>query len=231
MSRRERLRAEATREIMSIAMRQLATDGAGAISLRGIAREMGMTARAIYSYYATRDDLITALTSEINASLADTLERARDSAPAADPGARLVAWGRAMREWALANPEGFRLIYGDPIPGYQPPADGPAEQAARRVCGGLNRLVAAICPAPSKPADGVEWSDFPPSYVAKVRAEAPELSPAVAALALRVWGRIHGLVALEIYGHLGSVSKDPAGIQRADLLDLVDHLRANRDSE
>lgn len=234
MSRRERLRAEATREIMSIALRQLATDGAGAISLRGIAREMGMTARAIYTYFATRDDLITTLTSEISTSLADTLEQARDRAPATDPGAQLVTWGLALREWALANPEGFRLIYGDPIPGYEPPANGPAAHAARRVCGGLNRLVAALCPTPGKSADGsggAEWSDFPPSYVAKVLAEAPDLSPAVAALALRVWGRLHGLVTLEIYGHLHSVSTDPAAIQRADLLDLVDHLRANRHSE
>lgn len=234
ISRRERLRAETTREITSIALRQLAAEGAGAISLRGIAREMGMTARAIYTYFATRDDLITALTDEISTSLADTLEQARDRVPMADPGAQLVAWGVALREWALANPSGFRLIYGDPIPGYQPPADGPAARAARRVCGGLNRLVAAVCPAPGRPADGsngADWSEFPPAYAGKVRAEAPGVSPAVAALTLRVWGRIHGLVVLEVYGQLGSVSNDPAAIQRADLLDLVEQLRAYRARE
>ncbi|WP_028922233.1 TetR/AcrR family transcriptional regulator [Pseudonocardia acaciae] len=223
VTRRERLRAETTREIMAIALRQLATGGAGAISLRGIAREMGMTARAIYTYFPTRDDLITALTDEISTSLANSLERARDGAPADDPGARLIAWGVALREWALAHPDGFRLIYGDPVPGYQPPANGPTDQAARRVCGGLNRLVAALSGSANGP-DGAEWSDFPPAYVAKVRAEAPELSPAVAALALRVWGRIHGLVTLEIYGHLRSVSNDPAALQRADLHDLVGQL-------
>ncbi|MCM6776754.1 TetR/AcrR family transcriptional regulator [Nocardia sp. CDC159] len=228
-TRRDRLRAETTREIKSLALAQLTADGAGAISLRGIAREMGMTARAIYSYFATRDDLVTALVEEINTSLADALERARDEA--ADPGARLFAWGIALREWALANPAGFRLVYGDPIPGYRPPVDGPAERAARRVCGGLNRLVAELCPDPVEPVGSVEWSHFPADYVAKVRAEAPEISPAVAALALRVWGRIHGLVTLEVYGQLRSVSNDPAALQRADLLDLVEQLRAQRVAE
>lgn len=222
-TRRERLREQTSREIMSIALRQLVADGAGGISLRGIAREMGMTARAIYTYFATRDELITALTDEMTTSLADTLERARDTAPD-DPGARLIAWGSALREWALANPEGFRLIYGDPIPGYEQPVDGPTDRAARRVCGGLNRLVAEVNPA-GRP--GAEWSDFPGDYVTKIRTEAPDIAPGTAGLALRVWGRIHGLVTLEIYGHLRSVSNDPAALQRADLLELVEQLRAS----
>ncbi|MFE2035111.1 TetR/AcrR family transcriptional regulator [Streptomyces scopuliridis] len=222
ISRRERLRAEATQEITAIALRQMAADGPGAISLRGIAREMGMTPRAIYSYFATRDELITALIRDISASLADALETARDAAPAADPGRRLLAWGQALREWALANPEGFQLVYGTPVPGYQPPEDGPAEQAARRICGGLNQLVAAAyTPAGPPSADASDWHDFPPEYLAKVRADVLDLSPAVAALALRVWGRMHGLVTLEIHGHLRAVSHDPAALYRADMLDLV----------
>jgi AcrR family transcriptional regulator len=219
-SRRERLRAETTREITAIALRQMATDGPGAISLRGIAREMGMTPRAIYSYFATRDDLITALISETSASLAHALETARETVPATDPGGRLLAWGQALREWALANSEGFQLIYGDTIPGYQPPDDGPADQSARRICGGLNRLVAAACP-PDQVADGFDWADFPPSYLKKIQSEVPDISPAVAALALRVWGRMHGLVTLEIYGHLRAVSNDPAALYRAEMLVLI----------
>ncbi|UNO44248.1 TetR/AcrR family transcriptional regulator [Streptomyces sp. MST-110588] len=253
MSRRERLRAEATREITAIALEQMAADGPGAISLRGIAREMGMTPRAIYGYFATRDELITALADDIASSLADTLEAARDAAAVTDPRRRLLAWGLALREWALANPEGFRLVYGDPVPGYQPPAgDGPAERAARRICGGLNRLVAevastagpgAYAPAAGAEADSVKageaeaeadgaeadeaeadgfgWSDFPEEYLAKVRAEVPDLSPAVVALALRAWGRMHGLVTLEIHGHLGAVTRDPAALYRAEMLDLI----------
>ena len=220
MSRRDRLRAETTREITTIAFAQMAESGPGAISLRGIAREMGMTARAIYSYFTTRDDLITALVGGLATELADALESAADAATG--PRERLLAWGRAFREWALANREGFRLVYCDPVPGYQPPENGPAEQASRRICGGLNRLVAEVCAhADVLPADGAGWPDFPDGYQQKVRSEVPDLDPAVAALALRVWGRLHGLVSLEIYGHLRPVSSDPAALYEAELRAVV----------
>ncbi|WP_230423554.1 TetR/AcrR family transcriptional regulator [Streptomyces radicis] len=125
MSRRERLRAETTREIKAIALRQLADAGPGAISLRGIAREMGMTARAIYSYFPTRDDLITELISGIAASLAEALESASNAVPENDPGGRLLAWGGALREWALQHPESFRLFYGHPVPATGRPRTAP----------------------------------------------------------------------------------------------------------
>jgi AcrR family transcriptional regulator len=230
-SRRERLRAETTREIMTIALAQMAADGPGAISLRGIAREMGMTARAIYSYFPTRDDLITALIADVSASLATALETARDAEPAADPAGRLLAWGRALRQWAVDRPQGFRLVYGDPVPGYRPPADGPAEQAARRICAGLNELVAHAGPRVQATAagPGSDWSEFPDRYLARVRTDVPDISPAMAALALRVWGRMHGLVSLEVHGHLRPVFTDPAALYDAELRDLVRAVGAARD--
>jgi AcrR family transcriptional regulator len=221
VSRRARLRAETIREITGIALRQIATDGPGAISLRGIAREMGMTARAIYSYFPTRDDLVTALIGDIAAGHADALEATRDAVPEDDPRGRLLAWGHAFRNWALANREGFQLLYGDPVPGYQPPPDGgPVEQASRRICLGLNNLVAAACPH-AEPTGTVGWPDFPAGYLARIQAGTTNLSPAVAALALRVWGRLHGLVTLEVHGHLRPVFNDPATLFEAELLDVV----------
>ncbi|MDL4771936.1 MULTISPECIES: TetR/AcrR family transcriptional regulator [Thermomonosporaceae] len=222
LSRRERLRAETSLEIETIALRQLAEEGPGAISLRGIAREMGMTPRAIYSYFPTRDDLITALISGIGASLAEALETAGDAVPGTDPGGRLLAWGRALREWALAHPEGFRLFYGRPVPGYQPPEDGPVDVSARRVCSGLTRLVADAWPhARRHQPEDTSWSDLHPDYVAKIQADLPDVPPAAAALALRVWGRMHGLVALEIDGHIHPVAGNPAALHRAEMVDLV----------
>lgn len=222
MSRRERLRAETTREIKAIALRQMADGGPGAISLRGIAREMGMTPRAIYSYFSTRDDLITALISGIAASLAEAVETASNAVPDTDPGGRLMAWGQALREWALAHPESFRLFYGHPIPGYQPPDDGPVDRTARRVCRDLTRLVAIAWPhARHHQPEDTSWSDLHPDYVAKIQADLPDVPPAAAALALRVWGRMHGLVALEIDGHIHPVAGNPAALHRAEMLDLV----------
>ena len=225
-NRRARLRAEAIQEIKTIALKLLAEGGPDAISLRAIAREMGMTAGALYGYFATRDALITTLIAEVYNGFVATAEASLDAVRADDPGGRLLAWGNSFREWALANPEGFRLIYGDPVPGYQPPEGGPAAEAEHRACMGLTGLVDAAWPqaGPLQSVSGHHWSDFDPALVAEVRKSFPRLPPAGIALAMRVWGRMHGLVALEVYGHLRTLTKDPGKLYRAEMLDLTKSL-------
>jgi AcrR family transcriptional regulator len=222
-SRRERLRAETSHEIKAIALKLMAEGGPDAISLRAIAREMGMTAGAIYGYFATRDDLITTLISDVYTDMVDTVEAARDSKPANDAGGRLLAWAEAFREWALTNPQGFRLVYGDPVNGYEPPAGGAAPEAAHRACVGLTGLVAAVWPSAERTQSSGDhrWPDFDPALVTVVRESFPDLPAAAVALSLRVWARMHGLVALEIYGHLGSQTQKPAKLYRAEMLDLL----------
>ncbi|WP_406636347.1 TetR/AcrR family transcriptional regulator [Amycolatopsis sp. WGS_07] len=222
-SRRERLRAEASQEIKAIALRLMAEGGPSAISLRAIAREMGMTAGALYGYYATRDDLVNALIAEIYSALADKEEAARDAVPEDDPAGRVLAVGEAFRDWAVGRPEEFQLIYGDPLPGYQAPEGGAAADAEHRACAVLTGLVADAWPQASKRLsdDGYEWPDFDPGFAAVIRKGFPGLPPAAVALAMRVWGRMHGLVALEVYGHLRPQVLDPARLYRAELLDLT----------
>jgi len=222
-SRRERLRAEASQEIKAIALRLMTEGGPAAISLRAIAREMGMTAGALYGYYATRDDLINTLIAEVYSSLADAEEAARDTVPEADPVGRVLAVGEAFRDWAIGHPEEFQLIYGDPVPGYQAPEGGAAADAEHRACAVLTGLVAAAWPqAQSLLSDSdYEWSDFEPGFAAVIKESFPGLPPAAVALAMRVWGRMHGLVALEVYGHLRAQVRDPARLYRAELLDLA----------
>ncbi|MER6999400.1 TetR/AcrR family transcriptional regulator [Streptomyces sp. NPDC000410] len=221
--RRERLRAETTAEIKQVALELMASGGPDAITLRAIAREMGMTANAIYGYFATRDDLVTTLINHVYTSLADTVDAAWDGAPAQDPGARIQAWARAFRNWALANPEGFRLIYGDPVPGYRPPEGGAAPDAARRVCTGITALAAAAWPhAQHRYADSdFAWTDFDTGLLDKVRPAFPDLPPAAVALALRIWSHLHGLVSLEIYGHLRTQALSPDKLFREELAQLV----------
>lgn len=224
MSRRDRLRAQTSAEIKAIALKLMADGGPDAISLRAIAREMGMTAGAIYSYFATRDDLITTLIGDVYTSAVDAAEAARDAVPETDPGGRILAWALAMREWALANPEGFRLIYGDPVPGYRPPDAGPGRQAEARACSGLVGLVAAAWSTAQTrrtEARAYDWADFDPDLVTHVREDFPDLPPAGIALMLRVWGRMHGLMALEIYGHLRTLIQDPATVYRDEMHDLI----------
>ncbi|WP_280304493.1 TetR/AcrR family transcriptional regulator [Nocardia abscessus] len=222
-SRRERLRAQALEDIKTIAMRLLAEGGPDAISLRAIAREMGMTAGAIYGYYATRDELISTLISDVYTALVDRLEAARDAVAVHDPAGRIVAWAEAVRGWAVERPAEFRLIYGDPVPGYRPPPGGPAAAAELRACAGLVGLAAAAWPraVATQTMGDCGWSDFDASLAEHVRADFPDLPPDALALALRMWGRMHGLIALEVYGHLRPQTQNPAKLFRAEMRDLV----------
>jgi AcrR family transcriptional regulator len=230
-TRRARLRAETTAEIKRVALDLVAESGPDAISLRAIAREMGMTANAIYSYFPTRDDLVTTLIGDLYTSLVDALEAAADAEPASDPARRLLAWSDSFRAWALANPSGFRLLAGDPVPGYRAPEGGPAPEAERRFCAGLTAIVAAAGPeegpdgwpdpGPGQPDEAYDWSEFDGDLVATARQRSPDLPPAGVALALRIWARMHGLVSLEIYGRLGTKTSDPGKLYRTEMRDLV----------
>jgi AcrR family transcriptional regulator len=220
-TRRQQLRLDTTAEIKRVALALLAEGGPDAISLRAIAREMRMTAGALYSYYATRDELITALTSDMYTSPVDETEAARDAHPDDAPAARLRAWAEAFRAWSVANPAGFRLVYGDPVHGYKAPEGGAAPEAASRACAGLTGLVAAAWPHEDDESGEYTWDDFDPGLAELVKTKFPELPPGAVALALRVWGRMHGLVALEVYGHLAPQTKDPARLYRDELRDLT----------
>lgn len=225
-TRRERRRTETTDEIKQVALRLMAAGGPGAITLRAIAREMGMTANAVYSYFATRDDLITTLIAEVYGELVDATEAARDALPAADPAGRILAWACAFRDWVLANREGFQLIYGDPVPGYQPPEGGPAPEALHRACAGLVGLVAGAWPAaaPRYADEDYDWPDFGPALAEMVRAEFPDLPPVAVAVALRIWGRMHGLVALESHGQLDDQIADAGKLYRGEMNRLIREL-------
>ncbi|MFJ7244078.1 TetR/AcrR family transcriptional regulator [Kitasatospora sp. NPDC098652] len=228
--RRERLRAETTAEIKLTALDLMRSGGPDAITLRAIAREMGMTANAIYGYFATRDDLVTALIADVYTALADAVDTAWADSARRAPAERITAWAHAFRDWALTNPEGFRLIYGDPVPGYQAPAGGPAPDAARRVCVGIAALAdaarAGTEPAPDD--SGFTWDDFDPGLLHKVRPAFPDLPPAGVALALRIWAHLHGLITLEVYGHLRAQTFAPDKLFRSELDQLVRSLNLGR---
>ncbi|MFE6775479.1 TetR/AcrR family transcriptional regulator [Streptomyces sp. NPDC057702] len=206
-----------------MALELMASGGPDAITLRAIAREMGMTANAIYGYFATRDDLVTALIDDVYTALADAVDASWHAAPADKPTEQIQAWAHAFRNWALAHPEGFRLIYGDSVPGYRAPEGGAAPDAARRVCIGLAGLANAAWPHAEHLYAGsdFDWPDFAPGLVDKVRLAFPELPPAAVALALRVWGRLHGLVSLEIYGHLHTQTTSPDKLFQEELSALL----------
>ena len=132
---RERVRAELTREITEVARRQLATEGAGQLSLRAVAKDMGMVSSAIYRYFPSRDDLLTALIVDGYNAIGEVAEQADAGCPGGDYPGRWLAVSRAIRDWALRNPHEYALVYGSPVPGYQAPQQtiGPAARARHRV--------------------------------------------------------------------------------------------------
>jgi AcrR family transcriptional regulator len=145
---RERARAELTREIKEEARRQLAIAGAEGLSLRAVARQLGMASSALYRYYPSRDDLLTALIVDAYNAMGESAERAiADVVPDASgmmARARWLAACHAIRAWAVANPHEYALIYGSPVPGYRAPRDtiGPAARVPLAFIGVLRDALA-----------------------------------------------------------------------------------------
>ncbi len=199
-TRRERLRAATIDEIKQIARQHMAEKGAASLSLRAIAREMGMTSPALYRYFASRDDLVTALIVDAYHSLAETLRSARDAAPEDDHAARVLQTARAYRNWALAHPADYQLIFGTPIPGYHAPPEITDPAAAQSMMVFISILDSAYR------AGALRQEEVTPELMEQLQPWIDKFgyegSPAVVHLALAGWAQIHGLVSLELYGHL-----------------------------
>jgi AcrR family transcriptional regulator len=141
---RERARAELTREITEEARRQLAATGANGLSLRAVARELGMASSALYRYYPSRDDLLTALIVDAYNAIGEAAETAIADTTSGAGRARWVAACHAVRAWALDRPHEYALIYGSPVPGYRAPAAtiGPAARVPLAFVGVLAAAIA-----------------------------------------------------------------------------------------
>ncbi len=122
-SARARARAAVTEDIIAEARRQLDEHGAAGLSLRAVARELGMVSSAIYRYFASRDELLTALIIETYDALGDVAEEAAAASARRAPRNRWVDVANAIRGWAIEHPNEYALVYGTPVPGYQAPED------------------------------------------------------------------------------------------------------------
>src|SRR5262245_38214115 len=131
-------------EIKAVARRHLAAEGAN-LSLRAVARDLGMVSSAVYRYFPSRDDLLTALIIDAYQAVGEVAERADAGCDRADLTGRWLAVSGAIRSWALANPHEYALIYGSPVPGYAAPPDTvpPATRAVAVLAGLLRDAVNA----------------------------------------------------------------------------------------
>jgi AcrR family transcriptional regulator len=199
---RERARAELTREIKEEARRQLATQGASGLSLRAVARELGMVSSALYRYFGSRDELLTALIIDAYDALGAAAEEASAGRPTADIRGRWRAACTAIRHWALANPHEYALIYGSPVPGYQAPQTTVAS-AVRvvRVMGGILTDAHAVTgPAAASHPEEPLRPELARQVAIVAEAIAPGADDGVLARGLMAWTQLFGMISFELFG-------------------------------
>jgi AcrR family transcriptional regulator len=206
---RERVRAELTREITEIARQQLATEGAAGLSLRAVAREMGMVSSAIYRYFGSRDELLTALIVDGYNAAGGAVEEAEAGCARDDYRGRWLAACQAVRAWAAAHPHEYALVYGSPVPGYQAPEQtiGPAT----RVAAVFGSIISDACRdgalVPAAGGPPVPRS-FTPDAGRLRETVLPGVPDDVAARALAAWAGIVGIVSFELFGQFQNVVTD-----------------------
>ncbi|QFQ95408.1 TetR family transcriptional regulator [Streptomyces phaeolivaceus] len=202
---RARARIEVTAAIKDEARGQLAAEGAAKLSLRAVARELGMVSSALYRYFPSRDDLLTALIIDAYDSLGEAAEAARAGAAAASPAGQWVAVCEAVRTWALARPHEYALIYGSPVPGYTAP-DTTVPAAAR-----VGRVLIGII-GDAHRADGTARPELPDGLLPEARRMAgdfaPELPPEAAPGLVAAWAQLFGLVGFEVFGQFHRVVEE-----------------------
>ncbi|MHA5048199.1 TetR/AcrR family transcriptional regulator [Streptomyces sp. SD15] len=202
---RARARIEVTAAIKDEARRQLAAEGAAKLSLRAVARELGMVSSALYRYFPSRDDLLTALIIDAYDSLGESAEVAHAEVAGAGPRERWTSVCVAARRWALEHPYEYALIYGSPVPGYSAPAT--TVPAASRV--GL-LLIDIVRDAYR--GKGVARTPLPAELKAEAQRMAADLAPdlppeAVTAL-VAAWAQLYGLIGFELFGQFNRVVED-----------------------
>ena len=212
---RARARADLTGQIVETARRQLATDGAGGLSLRAVARDLGMVSSAVYRYVSGRDELLTLLIVEAYDALGAAAERAEAELPREDLRGRWFAVGRAVRQWAVGNPHEHALIFGSPVPGYAAPQTtiGPAARVPVLLIG---LLVEAVVTGRYDPAGAPPVDPAVQAAIAPVRGGIPaELPDDLVVWGLIAWSHLIGAVSFELFGHFHNVIGDEPGDREA----------------
>lgn len=206
---RARVRAEMVDEIKSVARRHLAVEGAN-LSLRAVARDMGMVSSALYRYFASRDELLTALIIDAYNSMGEAAEAADAGFPdRCDLLGRWLAVASALRAWALARPHEYALIYGSPVPGYAAPADTVGPSTRPVVVFGqilVDARAAGTLPASRASAPGEDH--LPPALAADLRQVTDVVAAGVdessAARGLIAWTELFGAISFELFGRLSN---------------------------
>jgi len=209
---RERARLEVLAELKSIGRRHLVESGSGALSLRAVAREAGMVSSAIYRYFPSRDELLTALIVDAYNALGAEVERADSGRRRNDIAGRWMVLCRAVRGWAIANSHEYALIFGSPVPGYHAPQD--TVDPASRTTLTLVRLL----------QDGIECGAITNTAIIRTGGVVPgpvrrdlivlnsisgiDIPPALILRGLAAWTQLFGHVSFELFGQFTNLIHD-----------------------
>jgi AcrR family transcriptional regulator len=221
---RDRARVQTMSEIVRIGREHLAVDGAAALSLRAVARDLGVVSSAVYRYVKNRDELLTLLVVDGYDELGDAVDAAIASVPAGDFRGRQAAIGRAVRAWGLAEPATYALLFGSPVPGYEAPAErtaGPGTRVVRALVALWNEAYAA---GRLSPRDVTVTSPALAAGFAAARDEMGAPVPDnVLAAGIFGWAALFGCVTFEVFGQYGDDGLgDPAALFELHLDLLAD---------
>jgi AcrR family transcriptional regulator len=219
-------------EIKAAARRQMAQYGTAGLSLRGIARELGVTAPAIYNYFPRLEDLITALIVDTFTALAEAMEAAEAEIESDRPYDKIMALCLAYREWAVAHPLDFQLIYGNPIPGYHAPEELTIPLARRPFLGLFRCFIGAH--QSGELTIPAEYQVLPPATAEGIaawkRLSGIEMPDALVGLLMSGWSRVHGMVMLELFHHIQPLVGDGETFYRYEIDAFAERLGVKRES-
>lgn len=208
--------------IKETAWKQIAEFGAPALSLRAIARELKITAPAIYNYFPDRDALVTALVIDAYTSFGDSQLEARDSISSDDFIEQLNAIGLAYRNWAHTYPQRYQLIFGTSIPGYVYPTEKVLPASAHAITP-LFSLVEEIRLAGKLNAKG--FKPVKKEYERHFelwKSQIGSLNPQTHFIAMLIWSRVHGIVSLELRGNILFFGEDGNALYMAQMKSITD---------
>jgi len=220
---RARLRAELTAEIKEEARRQMAVDGAPGLSLRAVTRSLGMASSAIYRYFPTRDDLLTALIVDAYDAIGAAAEEADADCPPDDFGGRWQAVGTAVRSWSVANPHQYALVYGSPVPGYRAPQDtvGPASRVTLAMAGIVDGAArAGVLDDPPWASALVPGDEAADSVGTLIALALPHTPADTAVRAVAAWTQLFGIISFELFGQFHQVLDDVFPVFERVLLEM-----------
>jgi AcrR family transcriptional regulator len=233
---RARYREQTRGEIKDVALRQLADGGVSAIALTRVAKELGLSGPALYRYFSSRDDLLSALIRDAYDDIAAVIGAAAENATKRSRRQRLRSLGEAYRGWATGQPHRYLLIAGSPLPGYSAPPD--TALRARAALGPFLPVFARAEPSPAvlpvvRQMDA--WAREDPQVAEWVTQyltgpgggdqtgdQAGDETGRALAGAVLAWTRMHGVVSLEVDGQFTGMGLEPRALLEAEVEALAD---------